>query len=95
MSTALLLDTNLLILVPVIAYVPAKSYELGLMISGSEAVVLFLASGLEGVEQEFDHNQRNTLLSSTVLFLFVHPACLRGKPCHLPAGSCYKTEQAP
>ena len=94
MSTALLLDTNLLNLVPVITYVPAKFFELGLMISGSEAVVLYLASGSEDHEQEFNHHRRNTL-SSTVLFLFVHPACLRGKLCDLPAGSCYKTEQAP
>ena len=77
MSTALLLDTNLLNLVPVITYVPAKFFELGLMISGSEAVVLYLASGLEDHEQEFDHHRGNTLLSSTVLFLFVHPSCLR------------------
>ena len=95
MSTALLLDTNLLNLVPVKTYVLAKFFELGLMISGSEAVVLYLASGSEDHEQEFDHHQGNTLLSSTVLFLFVHPVCLRGKLCHLPVGSCYKTEQAP
>ena len=77
MSTALLLDTNLLNLVPVIIYVPAKFFELGLIISGSEAVVLYLASGSEDHEQEFDHHWGNTLLSSTVLFLFVHPSCLR------------------
>ena len=78
MSTALLLDTNLLILVPVIAYVPAKSYELGLMISYSEAVVLFLASGSEDHEQKFNHHRRNTL-SSTVLFLFCSSCLSQGK----------------
>ena len=47
------------------------------MISGSEAVVLYLASGLEDHEQEFNHHRGNTLSSSTVLFLFVHPSFLR------------------
>ena len=47
------------------------------MISGSEAVVLYLASGLEDHEQEFNHHRGNTLSSSTVLFLFVHLSFLR------------------
>ena len=47
------------------------------MISGSEAVVLYLASGSEDHKQEFNHHWENTLSSSTVLFLFVHPSFLR------------------
>ena len=78
MSTALLLDTNLLSLVPVITYVQAKFFELGLMISGSEAVVLYLASGSEDHEQKFNHHRRNTL-SSTVLFLFCSSCLSQGK----------------
>ena len=53
------------------------TFDLGLMISGSEAVVLYLASGSEDHEQEFNHHQENTSSSSTVLFLFVHPSFLR------------------
>ena len=47
------------------------------MISGSEAVVLYLASGLEDHEQEFNHHWENTLSSPTALFLTVHPSFLR------------------
>ncbi len=47
------------------------------MISGSEAVVLYLISGSEDHEQEFNHHWGNSLPSSTVLFLFVHLSLLR------------------
>ena len=47
------------------------------MISGSEAVVLYLASGLEDHEQEFNHHRENTLSLPTALFLIVHPSFLR------------------
>ena len=36
-----------------------QDFDLNLMISGSEAVVFFLASGLEDHEQEFNHHQRD------------------------------------
>ena len=95
MSTALLLDTNLLNLVPVIVYVPAEFFLLGLMISGSEAVVLYLASGSEDHEQEFDHHRGEYFIiingSAPVCSSFLSQDNL----CDLPAGSCYRTEQAP
>ena len=47
------------------------------MISGSEAVVLYLASGSEDHEQEFNHHRENTLSSPTALFLTVHPSFLK------------------
>ena len=47
------------------------------MISGSEAVVLYLASGSEDHEQEFNHHRGDSLSSSAVLFLFTHLSLLR------------------
>ena len=94
MSIALLLDTNILNSVPVITYVPAKFFELGLMISGSEAVVLYLASVSEDHEQEF------TIRGD--FFAIIHssvPVCssllTQDNLCDFPAGNCDRTGQAP
>ena len=63
------------------------------MISGSEAVVLFLASGLEDHEQEFNHHRRDLLPSSTVT---VRSSLLaQDNLCDFPAGNCDRTGQAP
>ena len=64
-----------------------------LMISGSEAVVFFLASGLEDHEQEFNHHRRDLLSSSTVT---VHSSFLvQDNLGDFPAGNCDRTGQAP
>ena len=63
------------------------------MISGSEAVVLFLASGSEDHEQEFNHHRRDPLPSSTVT---VHSSLLaQDNLCDFPAGNSDRTGQAP
>ena len=68
-------------------------FDLGLMISGSEAVVLFLASGLEDHEQEFNHHRRDPLPLSivTVCSSFLVQDILGD----FPAGNCDRTGQAP
>ena len=59
LSSALWIGISLLFyLASVIVYVWDKILT-NLMISGSEAVVFFLASGLEDLEQEFNHHRKD------------------------------------